>query len=188
MIKPTPTVPGTFTADAVAASAQAAPAAYSLIRLSGIALAVLLAGLSAGFFVTYSISVTRGLAVVGDPAYVETFQAINDRVRTAGFAVFFFGAAPALAYAAWAARGSRAGALLLIATIAYVVGVLGVTFLGNIPLNERLAGYTDLAVTAAAARSEFEARWNLLNHVRAWSSLGAFAAALVGLVAAARGR
>ncbi len=170
-------------------TADAAVAAPSVIPLVRLAVAVLLAGLAAGFFVTYSISVTRGLAVTSDVTYVEAFQAINDRVRTPGFALFFFGTAPALLYAAWSSRRAHlAAALLLLAAIAYVGGVLAVTFLGNLPRNAELARHGDLAATAAAARAHFEAPWNLLNHVRSGASLTAFALALAGLVAAARGR
>lgn len=145
--------------------------------------AVVLLGLSAGFFVTYTISVTRGLAVVGDPAYVESFQAINDRVRTASFATFFFGAAPMALLAAVQQRGA-ARVLLLLAVLVYLVGVIGVTFAGNIPLNDALAEQTDPAGWSAA-RAAFEERWNQLNAVRSGSSLLAL---VLGTLALALGR
>lgn len=142
-------------------------------------LAVILLGLSAGFFVTYTISVTRGLAEVGDAAYVESFQAINDRVRTASFATFFFGAAP-VALVAAVQRHGLARWLLGGAAAVCAIGVVGVTFTGNVPLNETLATQTDPAAWSAA-REAFEQRWNDLNLVRAGSGLGAFVLATLAL-------
>lgn len=146
-------------------------------------LATLATGLSAGFFVTYQISVTRGLALVDDATYVATFQAVNETVRTGWFAAFFFGAAPLAALAAWSCWShsrARAG-LLVAAAVLQLAGVLGVTFAGNVPLNEELADVTSSETSAlAAARADFEDDWNRLNLVRTLAGLAAFA-----LVAAA---
>lgn len=130
-------------------------------------LAVLASGLSAGFFLTYAISVTRGLAVVDDLTYVTTFQAVNATVRTGWFAAFFFGTLPLLAIAAYRVGPGRRRWTLVAATTAYAIGVLGVTFVGNVPMNDELAGHTDLAAAdLGAIRSGFEDRWNELNLVR----------------------
>lgn len=129
--------------------------------------AVLASGLSAGFFLTYAISVTRGLAVVDDLTYVTTFQAVNATVRTGWFAAFFFGTLPLLAIAAYRVGPGRRRGALVAATTAYAVGVLGVTFVGAVPMNNELAGHTDLATAdLAAIRSGFEDSWNGLNLVR----------------------
>ncbi len=68
---------------------SAAPLGRIALGVAGI-----LTGLFAGFFVTYQISVTRGLARVDDVTYVQTFQWINRTVQTPEFAVIFFGTIP----------------------------------------------------------------------------------------------
>lgn len=139
-------------------------------------IALLLAGLSAGFFYTYEVSVTRGLAEVGDPAYVETFKAINATVRNAPFGLIFFGPVPAIALAVaanvrrlrgWARWSLVAAVPLYVATIAITIG-------GNVVLNDELA-QTDPAA-ASAARADFEDDWNRLNLIRTVTAVGTFVA------------
>jgi uncharacterized membrane protein len=63
--------------------------------------------------------------------------------------------------------------LLLAATAVYTVGVIGVTFFGNIPLNNRLDRFelqTASVAETADQRREFETPWNRLNTVRTVSS------------------
>lgn len=125
-------------------------------------LAVILTGLSAGFFATYYYSVTRALATVSDPVYVTTFQAINATVRSVEFGLIFFGSLPALIIATvlqWSSGATRN--LLLLATVAYCV-MLAITFTVHIPLNEALAVATD----ASTARLAFESHWNNLHLAR----------------------
>lgn len=140
-------------------------------RLGRVALAAAtaLTGLSAGFFFTYAASVTAGLARVDDPAYVETFQAINDTIRNPAFALVFFGSIPAIAVAIaanWAPATTTVRALLVGALAAYLAGLL-VTAVGSVPLNEELAAVTSRPPAGVtAARAAFEAEWNRLNLVR----------------------
>jgi uncharacterized membrane protein len=57
----------------------------------------------------------------------------------------------------------------------YVLGVVGVTMAGNVPLNEKLAevsAATASGAEPAAARSDFEAPWNRLHLVRTGAALG----------------
>lgn len=157
-----------------------------MTALAAVVISIVLLGLAAGFFVTYTISVTTGLGGSTDLAYVEVFQAINRQVQNVWFAAFFFGALPVTALAALLTRGAPAMWWLLAAAALYAAGVLAVTFTANIPLNQKLAGYTTLTPDLAArARADFEHRWNAFNLVRTLASLGAFALATVSLAALA---
>jgi uncharacterized membrane protein len=152
-----------------------------VVLLAGAALA----GLAAGFFVSYSISVTRGLALVDDETYVAAFQAVNATVRNRWFAVIFFGTpVAALVGALLLARHHRiAAALAGLGLLAYVSGVLGLTFGLHVPLNEALAAVGSVTGEAAtAARADFEATWNRWNHLRAVAAVGAFLFLLAALV------
>ena len=139
-----------------------------------ITIATVLTGLFAGFFLTYSASVVLGLAEVDDVTYVRTFQAINATIRNAVFATFFFGCVPSIAAALFAHRRSdRATVALLTTGLLLCAGVVLITFVGNVPLNDELATYVELnATTAAAARDDFESTWNLLNLARAVLAVG----------------
>lgn len=146
--------------------------------------ATTLAGLSAGFFFTYQISVTRGLAIVDDTTYVQTFQAINDTVRNAPFGIVFFGTVPALALAlASTRRAGRTVRALMAGALALAVATVVITFVGNVPLNEQLADVTELSGAAASnARAAFESDWNRLNLARTLTSFGAAVLAVAATV------
>jgi uncharacterized membrane protein len=146
------------------------------MRLTDILLTitVVVLGLSAGFFVTYQISVMPGLALTDDVVFVQSMQGINAAVRSAPFAVIFFGPLPLLVATAVASASNRAVAVLLLAAASvYGVGLIGVTFAGNVPLNEMLATQLNPA-GAPAARLAYEAPWNQLNAVRTGCVLAAF--------------
>jgi uncharacterized membrane protein len=148
------------------------------MRLTAILLTitVVVLGLSAGFFVTYQISVMPGLAGASDPVFVQSMQAINAAVRSVPFAVIFFGPLPLLVATAIAsARARLVAVLLLVAAALYGAGLIGVTFAGNVPLNEMLATRLDPA-DASAARLAYETPWNRLNAIRTGCVLVAFAA------------
>jgi len=163
------------------------PAIDLLARVT-LAVTTILTGLSAGFFYTFEASVTLGLDQVGDQVYVETFQAINDTIRNAGFGIVFFGSIPALALTLalnWRRVSPTGRVLLLAAGGAYLIG-LAITVGGNIPLNRDLAEVATLdQAEISAARAAFEDDWNRLNLLRTFAFGSAFAAlailpALVG--------
>ena len=151
--------------------------------------AVVLAGLSAGFFFAYEASVIRGLAEVDDLTYVHTFQAINATIRNPMFGIVFFGSLPALVLARLLHRGTARSPkrlLLTIAPVLYLVG-MGITFTGNVVLNDELADVEpSTAAIAATARADFEDDWNRLDGYRSIAFLGAFAAAAAALPLADR--
>lgn len=145
--------------------------------------ALVVAGLHAGFFLTYEISITPALALVEDLTYVTTFRAINEAVRTPIFMTIFAGAAPLTGLALFLRRSDpRARTLLAVALLAHVA-VIAITAVGNIPLNERLAELVVSPDAASAARGWFEQSWNGWNLARTIATVGAFVATAVALVA-----
>ncbi|WP_245597215.1 DUF1772 domain-containing protein [Jiangella gansuensis] len=115
-----------------------------------------------------------------DATYVQAMQSINATVRTGWFAAFFFGSAPLLALAAVTVSGVAARVALAVATAIYAVGVLGVTFLVNVPLNDELAERTDPSSAALVeARAAFEDPWNEWNLLRTLAALTVFAVVVV---------
>lgn len=152
-----------------------------------LALAVIGSGLMAGFFFAYQWSVLLGLDRVDDVTYVETFRAINDTIRNAYFGVAFFGTLPALVVALFLNRGRHPRAALLAGAALLYLIALGITFFGNIPLNDELAAYDEITpAIAATAREDFEGPWNDLNLLRTLAAIGALALAAAATLAPMR--
>ena len=132
--------------------------------------------LMAGFFFSYSISVSWGLGKLADKEFLKTMQSINREVQNPIFFVCFFGTLIMLAIATFQqySYGSNTFVMLLIATLLYLVGVFGVTVFANVPLNNQLEQF-DISnateVTAKQMRTRFERPWNLWNNVRTICSL-----------------
>lgn len=185
---PPPTRPMTSTSPGPPETGSPIPT-HELARRWVTSIATMLAGLLAGFFVTYAISVTRGLAIADHASYVEVMNAINATVSTPAFGLIFFGA-PAFASVAAAIHLSQparlatwacvTGAVALIACVAITAGI-------NVPLNRELADAADTAtISAADARAAYEDAWNRANLLRATLSSLGFTALL--LASTARGR
>jgi uncharacterized membrane protein len=163
-----------------------------IARTVALALAIVATGLAAGFFYAYDVSVTRGLAIVDDRTYVETMQAINSTVRNAPFALSFFGALLLSGIALMMrVRKPRSLGTWLVAAgfLLYAGGVFAVTFAFNVPLNDELAGYKDLAaVDVARARADYESDWNMWNNLRTVSALASLTALVGALLLERPGR
>ena len=129
-------------------------------------------GLSAGLFFAWSFSVTPGLARINDTAYILAFQSMNRAILNPTFFLVFMGPLlllPLSTYLSYTGTGSLRFWLLTAATVAYVVGVFGITMAGNVPMNEALDTFNIGSATAdqiAARRAGFEARWIFLNNIR----------------------
>ncbi len=161
----------------------ASPAWFGLLQRGSVIASTVSMGLAAGFFFTYQISVTRGLAVVDDRAYVETFQAINATIRNAWFGTVFFGSIPLLcATLALQWSNGRLRRVLVGTALALYLATFAITAIGNVPLNDELGSVTDRTPQVLAlARADFEDSWNTLNLVRTLTCVGALVAiAVVG--------
>ena len=134
------------------------------------------AGLLAGLFWSYQISVIRALADVGDDAYVSVFRAINRRIQNAWFLSIFLGTGP-LILAAWALNRRRVPPVpaLIVSSLVLNGVVVGVTMAGNVPLNRALE-LRGAAPTSEKGnvRTRFEAPWNRLNLLRTVAAAGSF--------------
>lgn len=144
--------------------------------------------LIAGLFYSWQVSVTPGIARIGDKAYLESFQAMNRAILNPAFFASFIGTLILLSVATFLTYSNPVTPrfwLLLIATIFYAGGVFGVTMVGNVPLNEALDKINIGAATAeelAARRLTFEGPWNKLNLIRTWFNIGALVLVVIALL------
>lgn len=137
-------------------------------------------GLMSGLLYGWSVSVIPGTKRVAAGNYVDTMQHINRAIINPAFVVPFMGIPLVLGGAAamqFRAGDHRRGWLLAGATITYVVGVLGVTIGGNVPLNDALDAFDLRGSTSDAVehrRSTYERPWNRWHHLRTIASVASF--------------
>ena len=143
-------------------------------------------GLVAGLLYGWAVSVIPGTTRVGDRTYVETMQDINRAIINPAFIIPFIGVPLALGAASvlhLRTGDARRGWLLASGTGTYLIGVLGVTVRGNIPLNDALDAF-DLPDAADDALSDrrhtYERPWNRFHRLRTTAGVVSF-----GLAAAA---
>ena len=148
--------------------------------------AVLLTGLSAGLFYAWSVSVIPGTKKVPDLAYLETMQSINRAILNPAFFLVFFGSMVLLSISTvYEYHGHRwSFVLILIATSLYLCGTIGVTGLGNVPLNNQLEALKieEMSVEKLKGfRTFYEIRWNRLHLIRTLFAVGSFILSIIAL-------
>ena len=135
-------------------------------------IATLSSGLLAGLFYAWSISVTPGLAKVGDANYLQAFQSMNRAILNPAFFILFMGLAvllPLLCFLYYRSPVNTQFWYILSASVLYLVGVLAVTIFGNVPMNNTLEVLRIESMNAeqmASFRLGFENKWNKLNMIR----------------------
>lgn len=133
--------------------------------------AIILTGLSAGLFYAWSVSVIPGTKKVMDVAYLETMQSINRAILNPAFFVIFFGSVLFLTISSVYQfhTNKLVFTLLLTSSITYLVGTVGVTGLGNVPLNDQLEVLKIVGNNSseiAEFRKYYESNWNRFHLIR----------------------
>lgn len=137
-------------------------------------LATFLCSLAAGFLFAFAIVVMPGIRSLNDREFIRVFQVI-DRVIQNNQPVFmlvWLGSVVALLVSAVLGFGQLDGAgrlLIILATLAYLLGVQLPTVTINVPLNNQLQTLdvdTMDETTLKADRKAFEPRWNRWNAIR----------------------
>jgi len=136
------------------------------------------AGCVGGVFLAFVCIVMPALRRLPAPASIAAMQAINVAAVRPLFMIALFGTAAlcvllvVLGLGDWS---SPRGPLLVLGGGVYLLGAIGVTIVGNVPLNNRLAAATpDTASADAAAQwSRFVTPWARLNSVRTAASIAA---------------
>ena len=149
------------------------------LRLHILLFATISSALSAGIFFAFSTFVMRALALQPPPSGIATMQSINITVFNPWFYSAFFG--PAIAcflLILFALQDWKQPIALywLGGSLLYLGGTLGVTALGNIPLNEALAIVSPGSSDAMRVWSQYLTDWTFWNHVR---TIAAFSAAAI---------
>ena len=161
------------------------------IKMITLFAAVLLTGLSAGFFYAWAVSVIPGTKKVGDLIYLETMQSINQAILNPAFFLIFFGSMICLGIASIYEFHSNkvTFSLLLASSVTYLFGTLGVTVFGNVPLNDAL-DVIDLSEQSidqlAKFRQGYELKWNKLHMIRTVFAVLSFLLSLLAVFSLSR--
>jgi len=134
------------------------------------------AGCVGGVFFAFSAFVMPALNRLPAPAATAAMQSINVTALRAPLMLALFGTAAVSVLAAVLGIGAwstPSEPLAVAGAAAYLVGVIGVTAAGNVPLNNRLAGMDPDAADAVAGWTRFASPWTRLNSVRTVASLAA---------------
>ena len=134
-----------------------------------ITLLILMSGLMAGIYFTFSVFVMRAL---GDLPGVQGAAAMNRIntviVKTLFLPLFFLsslGFAGALIWSVLDWQADRSG-LIALAAVLYLIGMFAVTAVGNVPLNNQLQAAADDEGTLLATWQRYQRDWTRLNHIR----------------------
>ncbi len=136
-------------------------------------------GLMAGLFFAFSVSVMSALGRLPSAQGIAAMQSINVVIVNPVFLLVFLGTAVACAFLAahslwrWDTPGSGyrlAGSLL------YLVGVILVTMVCNVPRNNALAAVDPVSLEAGRLWAGYLSTWTAWNHVRTLTALAATAA------------
>ena len=140
--------------------------------------AALCSGLMAGLFFVFSAFMMTALARLGAPQGIAAMQSVNVAILNPLFLMVFMGTAVLSLVTAvgaiwnWSAAGSGwtlAGSLL------YLVGIILVTMVFNVPLNDALAAVDPASGEGATIWERYLDVWVKWNHVRTVAGLGALA-------------
>jgi uncharacterized membrane protein len=126
-------------------------------------------GLVAGIFFAFSSFVMAALGRLPAAHGIEAMQAINVVVISRSFGAAFFGTALlccTLLVASYLRWSDGTGTLLLLGSLLYLVGTIGVTMVFNVPLNKALAAVRPATAEATSVWAHYLERWTMWNAVR----------------------
>lgn len=141
--------------------------------------ATVLTGLSVGLITAFSYAIMPGLRRTSDAVFVEAMRGINVAILNPLFALTFGGALISAVAAVIVGWNDPVRPWVIAGLVLYAVGVIGVTFTFNIPLNDALEAGKG---SAAALRQEFEDPWTRLNHIRSVLGTASFVFLVFGVL------
>lgn len=156
------------------------------LKFISLVLAILFTGISAGLCFTWSNAVSPGIGKLNNLGFLQSFQQMNRTIINPAFIVVFFGPflINLLNLYLFKSTSNTLVWLLAVATIIYFIGVVLITILGNVPLNEML-DKTDLSTAnmdqLKSLREHFEVKWNRLHLIRTLASTISFLLLILSL-------
>ncbi len=146
---------------------------------------ILLNALSVGVFFAWSVSVVLGTKKVGDFTYLETMQSINKEILNPMFFIVFFGSLISLLVSVYfQSNYMPVCVLIVISTVIYLVGTVGITAFGNVPLNDELEALDIKQLNLYELknfRTYYENKWNQFHSIRTVAGMVSFTLLLISI-------
>jgi len=139
------------------------------LRFSVMLFTAIASALTAGIFFAFSTFIMQALAQQPSAQGIATMQSINITVINPWFMAAFFGPAVSgiILTIALLQQWEQPGAIYwLIGSLIYLIGTIGVTIAGNIPLNDALAIVSPNSAEGATLWVRYLSDWTFWNHVR----------------------
>ncbi len=149
--------------------------------------AVIGCGLMAGLFFAFSVCVMKALGERPPAEGMAAMQSINVVILNPVFLLVFMGAAALCLWALissllhWKTPGAPC---LLAGSVFYLVGVLLVTMIFNVPMNDALAAAKPNRADGAQLWATYLVSWTMWNHLRTVASIAATIAFALALARA----
>ena len=156
---------------------------YTLLENTSIALAILMYGIMAGFFWTYTFNVNLATAQLDGATYARVQSLFNVNVRHFIFFAFFFGSAVMAIVALlinYKHYREPSFWLLVLATVIYIAGIIFFTREINLPLNYYTESWDPNHLPRDWAQTR--SNWNSANAWRVLTAGLAFAISTLVLV------
>ncbi len=141
-------------------------------------LTIFLTALSAGLFFSWAVSVMPGTKKVSDFTYMESMQSINKAIINPWFLAIFLGPLVLLILSSIGYyEYKQAFYPILVASLSYIIGTVGITAFGNVPMNETLDAISNHSLSSQElkeARLAYEGKWDQLHYIRTVFSVISF--------------
>src|SRR5215813_13530350 len=142
-------------------------------------------GLIAGVFFAFSSFVMNALGRLPAAQGIAAMQSVNVTVINPSFMAAFLGTAAAcvlLTVSSLFRRHEPGAAYILAGSLIYLVGVILVTGLFNVPRNDALAAVAPASAEGARLWADYVSSWTAWNHVRTVASFAAAALLTIALM------
>jgi uncharacterized membrane protein len=140
----------------------------------------------AGLFYAFSTFIMQALGRLPTAAGAAAMQSINATILNPLFFALFFGTAVAcliVLIAALVARDPPGAAYTIMGSALYLIGVILVTMMFNVPLNNKLAASNPASSAGDAVWRSYLVQWTRWNHLRTLASLAAAVVLTIALCA-----
>lgn len=141
-------------------------------------LLILMSGLMAGIYFTFSVFVMRALGELPAEQGAAAMNRINTViVSTLFMPIFFLSSLGFAGLMIWSLLHWQTGqsGIIVLAALVYLLGMFAVTAFGNVPLNNHLQASADHEDKLAASWQTYQRDWTRLNHIRTLSCIVACA-------------
>lgn len=157
------------------------------LNLTSLLMTTFLTGLTAGLCFTWANAVTPGIGRLDDLGFLHAFQQMNRAILNPFFIVVFMG--PLITHIAniflFKSANPTVFWLILTASILYLIGLVFMTIIGNVPLNEMIDKVDLLSASPEelkTLRDSFETKWNQFHLVRTITTSLSFALLIISIL------